>query len=137
MQQAIFAVGDEPYLLWEEDVSERARDFLSGLDPEYFSYVLKVHATSGDEERTALGIRQENDVRFQGWMLNWSDDEVARHLLGEFRKRETVWCDRLLSFDKWPVLFVCGANHVESFSSLLAERGLDVEVLESCWEAKP
>lgn len=91
----------------------------------------------GRAERTALGIRQENDVRFQGWMSNWSDEEVTRHLLGEFRKRETVWCDRLLSFDKWPVLFVCGANHVESFSSLLAERGLSVEVLESCWEAKP
>lgn len=57
MQQAIFAVGDEPYLLWEDDVSERARDFLSGLDPEYFSYVLKVHAASDDEERAAVGIR--------------------------------------------------------------------------------
>lgn len=57
MQQAIFAVGDEPYLLWEEDVSERARDFLSGLDPEYFSYVLKVHATSDDKERAAVGVR--------------------------------------------------------------------------------
>lgn len=57
MQQAIFAVGDEPYLLWEEDVSECARDFLAGVDPEFFSYVLKTHASSGDEERAAAGIR--------------------------------------------------------------------------------
>jgi hypothetical protein len=57
VQQAIFAVGDEPYLLWEEDVSERARDFLAGIDPEFFSYVLKTHASSGDEERAAAGIR--------------------------------------------------------------------------------
>lgn len=57
MQQAIFAVGDEPYLLWEEDVSQCARDFLAGVDPEFFSYLLKAHAASSDEERAAAGIR--------------------------------------------------------------------------------
>ena len=57
MQQAIFAVGDEPYLLWERDVAECTRDFLAGVDPEFFSYVLKAHAASGDEERAAAGIR--------------------------------------------------------------------------------
>ncbi len=57
MQQAIFAVGDEPYLLWEEDVSKCARDFLAGVDPEFFSYVLKAHAASANDERRAAGIR--------------------------------------------------------------------------------
>jgi hypothetical protein len=57
MQQAMFAVGDEPYLLWEEDVSKCARDFLEGVDPEFFSYLLKAHAATGDEQRAAVGIR--------------------------------------------------------------------------------
>lgn len=57
MQSAIFAVGDEPYLLWEEDVSACARDFLGGLDTGFFLYLLKAHAAAGDEQRAAAGIR--------------------------------------------------------------------------------
>lgn len=57
MQQAIFAVGDEPYLLWEEDVAGRTREFLDGLDPEYFSYVLHAHMETDDEKRAAVAIR--------------------------------------------------------------------------------
>lgn len=91
----------------------------------------------GRQERAALGIRQGNEVEVTGWINGWSEDEVKKRLLAEFRKRETVWCDRLSAFDKWPVLFVCGADHVDTFSSLLPERGLEVEVLETCWEASP
>ncbi len=91
----------------------------------------------GREERLARGIQQGNDVEVTGWINGWSDGEVKKRLLAEFRKRETVWCDRLLAFDKWPVLFVCGADHVATFSSLLLERRLKVEVLETCWEPRP
>lgn len=91
----------------------------------------------GRDERDALGIQQGNEVEVTGWIKGWSEEEVKRRLLAEFRKRETVWCDRLLSLDTWPVLFVCGADHVSGFSSLLSERGLDAVVLETCWEARP
>jgi hypothetical protein len=57
MQQAIFAVGDEPYLLWEEDLSKRTRDFLEGLDPDFFSYVLHAHMETEDEKRASVAIR--------------------------------------------------------------------------------
>ncbi|ROZ69402.1 hypothetical protein [Ramlibacter sp. WS9] len=57
MQQAIFAVGDEPYSLWEEDIFVRAVDFLDGLDPEFFTYLLKAHQGASDEQRAAVGIR--------------------------------------------------------------------------------
>ncbi|MGO4391159.1 hypothetical protein AB4Z46_07365 [Variovorax sp. M-6] len=57
MQSAIFAVGNEPYLLWEQDVAERTRDFLDGLDPEFFSYVLKAHTKTDDEKRASVSIR--------------------------------------------------------------------------------
>lgn len=90
----------------------------------------------GRDERSALGIQQGSDVEITGWIRGWSKDELKQHLLAEFNKRETVWFDRLLGFDKWPILFVCGANHVPSFSSLLQERGVEVEVLETCWEAE-
>jgi hypothetical protein len=86
-------------------------------------------------DRSALAVQQENDIRIQAWMKGWPEEEVQRRLATEFRKRETVWLERLLGLDTWPALFVCGANHVGSFSSLLAEQGLAVEVLETCWEA--
>lgn len=91
----------------------------------------------GRAERAALGIQQGSEVEVTGWIRGWSQDEVKTHLLAQFHKRETVWCDRLLAFDKWPVLFVCGADHVDTFSSLLPERGMEAEVLETCWEERP
>lgn len=48
MRSTIFAVGDEPYCLWEHDVAERTRDFLTGLDPEFFSYVLNADTQGGE-----------------------------------------------------------------------------------------
>ena len=51
MQSAIFAVGDEPYLLWEEDVAARTRDFLDGLDPKQnYCFSLARTVGSGDIE---------------------------------------------------------------------------------------
>jgi hypothetical protein len=57
MQNTIFAVGDEPYLLWEEDVKDRTRDFLEGLDPEFFLHLLRVHAAAADHKRGSVAIR--------------------------------------------------------------------------------
>lgn len=57
MKPTIFAVGDEPYCLWEIDVSERTRDFLAGLDSEFFSYVLQAHMETEDEKRASVAIR--------------------------------------------------------------------------------
>lgn len=85
-------------------------------------------------ERAALGVLQWNDLRLLAWSNRWSTDELERRNQIEFRKRETVWCERLQTLNTWPVLFVCGADHVESFSALLVEHGLSVEVLAQCWE---
>ena len=57
MKAKAFAVGDEPYLLWDQDVPERTRVFLSGLDAEYFSYILRTNESTGDELRASVAIR--------------------------------------------------------------------------------
>jgi hypothetical protein len=57
MQSTIFAVNDEPYCLWELDIPARNQQFLDGLDPEYFSYVLNVHMEAEDEARAAIALR--------------------------------------------------------------------------------
>lgn len=57
MQYQLFAVGDEPYCLWEEDIADRTSEFLKGLDPDYFTYLLQVHMAAEDERHASAGIR--------------------------------------------------------------------------------
>jgi hypothetical protein len=57
VQPTLFAVGDEPYCLWEDDVAERTKDFIDGLDPDFFEYLLKVNTESEDEKRASVAIR--------------------------------------------------------------------------------
>ena len=57
MQSSVFAVNDEPYCLWEVDLSARTRAFLDGLDPGYFDYVLQTHINTEDEKRALVAIK--------------------------------------------------------------------------------
>ena len=43
--------------------------------------------------------------------------------------RERVWLAQMIKADKWPALFVCGANHVESLACLCSELNLDSQVI--------
>ena len=47
--------------------------------------------------------------------------------------RERYWLGQLTEFDVFPVLFVFGADHAESFSRLLTESGFDVYLLAKDW----
>ncbi len=57
MESTIFAVNDSPYCLWEGDIAGRNRDFLNGLDPEYFSYILDKHVESEDDKRALVALK--------------------------------------------------------------------------------
>ena len=43
-----------------------------------------------------------------------------------YRMRERVWLEKIISFDKWPLLFICGADHFQEFSKLLKVSGYHV-----------
>ena len=47
--------------------------------------------------------------------------------------RERHWFQHIIEADSWPVLFVCGAHHVESFRALLQTSGIGSDVLFSNW----
>jgi hypothetical protein len=57
MQDTIFVVNAEPYCLWDIDLKARNRDFLKGLDPDYFDYSFNRHLEADDEKRASIGIR--------------------------------------------------------------------------------
>jgi hypothetical protein len=42
------------------------------------------------------------------------------------RMRERLWLTKIVEFDIWPLLFVCGADHFQPFSNLLDRCGFDL-----------
>ena len=85
-------------------------------------------------ERAALGAHEETWIRSIAFMDEKTEAEVQLELGEQFRKRETVWLDRLESFALWPILFVCGADHVTSFSSRAAGRDVVVVLVHADWQ---
>lgn len=57
MQNLIFTVNDEPYCIWEVSFSERNKEFLDGIDTQYFDYILNLHLGSEDKKRASIGLR--------------------------------------------------------------------------------
>ena len=58
LQGAVFAVDDEPYCLWDTQLSELNSEFLANLDPEYFDYCLRTCLEGHDDRRASLALKQ-------------------------------------------------------------------------------
>jgi hypothetical protein len=89
-----------------------------------------------DEEREKLGVRHENLIRSQGWLLGWEQERIEREVRASHSIRERHWLYQILGLNCWPTLFVCGANHVLPFRKLLDANGITVQVIESDWEPR-
>jgi hypothetical protein len=87
-------------------------------------------------KRTELGIFQENQIRVQNWISNsqLSESEIAELVIVSHVKREQYWLEQLRSLNVWPVLFICGANHVTSFCQLVKQQGFVVHIAAEDWE---
>lgn len=86
-------------------------------------------------ERAKLEIRQENDIRLEAFLSNstMSESEIAACVAESHAKRERYWLEQLRSLNAWPVLFICGANHVASFCQLLTQQGIIAHVAAEGW----
>jgi hypothetical protein len=86
------------------------------------------------DERASLGIVQETDIQAK-YMFKTTDEEVIQTEIDiSLRAREEYWVERLKHHSLWPLLFVCGANHVRSLCDLLQVNGIVATVVESDWE---
>jgi len=87
------------------------------------------------EKRAQLEIHQENDIRIQAWLsqTTLSESEIAVRIAESHAKREQYWLEQLGYLDLWPVLFVCGADHVLSFCQLLKQQGISVYIAAEYW----
>lgn len=86
-------------------------------------------------ERTKLEIRQENEIRVLAWLANsvLSESEIAARVTESYAKRERYWLEQLGSLNVWPVLFICGADHVTSFCNLLKQQSIAAHVAAEDW----
>jgi hypothetical protein len=95
-----------------------------------------IHYRSCDpnnEQRQALHIRQEQDIRLEAFFNDWDNDRLDREIRAAHAIRERHWLDQLLDLNCWPALFVCGANHIKSFYGALDANGLHADVVAWDW----
>jgi hypothetical protein len=107
------------------------------------------------QERIDLDIPSANQIAFQVidefdekypeigmWPENPSEESLPSEVWkkysklteSSYRAREAEWLKRLVSFNLWPVLCICGANHFKHFSELLCANGIQVTPLSNDWE---
>ena len=86
-------------------------------------------------QRQALDIRHERDIRLDAFFNGWETDErrLEREIRASYAARERYWLNQLTDLDCWPVLFVCGANHVEHFGCNIQSSNLHAEVVAFDW----
>ena len=106
--------------------------------PERIARSLRIehrHCDPDRKTRAELGVMQEIDIRMSEFPRKLSERDVQDKLDSSHRARENFWLRQLLDLNVWPVLFVCGANHVESFVELLRDRGLEPKLIALDWSA--
>jgi hypothetical protein len=57
MDSSIFFVNQEPYCIWEINVQERNKEFLNGIDTDFFDYVVELHLNAEDKKRASIALR--------------------------------------------------------------------------------
>ena len=87
------------------------------------------------EEQSKLDIMNEGAIELYGVRNGWSRQEIESRIEIQYRKREAVWLSKIKSLDKWPLLFICGSEHIFSFRDQLCNEGYIVHVEIENWVA--
>jgi hypothetical protein len=95
--------------------------------------VLHRYCDPDEAQRKAAGVRHVNYIKMDGFINNWSPEKIEQECRVSHSVRERHWMTALLQLNSWPVLFICGAEHVLPFQQLLQENGLSAEVAAPDW----
>ena len=85
------------------------------------------------QTRLRHDIWQENQIRWTAHTERLSEQEIRERILASYDRREHYWLDRILELDCWPLLFICVADHVDSFAAKVRARGRSAKVLRFDW----
>lgn len=94
-----------------------------------------VYCDLGRAERHQHGIPAREEVELRGQRLGQTRQEIDQQLQVLIEDpRERHWLRRIGAFGRWPVLFVCGADHVVGFAAKVRASGRSVEILATDWK---
>jgi len=94
-----------------------------------------IYCDPNRRERNEHGIQQENDIRASFMFKTVDEQDILKKVYESHKKRESLWLNRIEKVNTWPVLVLCGSNHVNSFSNLVKEQGYKLEILFEDWHA--
>lgn len=118
----------------EMSVEALGRGFQSSCQKVSFDVCISHQFCDPDStKRDELGVRDINLINSDCFLQGLSDELCQAEIRRNHAIRELYWYGRLISSDTWPVIFVCGAEHVNPFSLLLEDKGIAVQVIESDW----
>ena len=85
------------------------------------------------QTREALGIFQRNDIEAAGFLANRTRAQIEAEVARTYQIRERFWAQRLQALNAFPLVFVCGAAHVDSFRDVLTSLGFEVRIASRNW----
>jgi hypothetical protein len=94
-----------------------------------------VYAEPSSEHRRNNGMPTHAELELEAQLTNIDRRNIPRLEQQSMMSRELYWLTKLLEFNQWPLLFVCGANHVNSFSARLRAHDIAVQVAVVDWDA--
>jgi hypothetical protein len=118
---------------------ERSLDGLFGAKPSVGNQVadsLRLTHRYGDpslEEQSTLDIAHPGKTNPSAFSAVSDPHEVDPEVAAAHEIRGRCWLQRIVALDSWPVLFVCGAHHVEPFHEWLRANSIVVHVLCRRW----
>ena len=82
-------------------------------------------------------LQPDNPVdkpRLQQWPKYPNKENLPQDIYEEYenmfqdtcRQREKEWLNRIIDFNTWPILVICGADHYEPFRKLMSENNIEV-----------
>lgn len=80
-----------------------------------------------------LGIKNEGLIKMQGKWDDLSPNEIQNQINKEHRKRERFWLEEIKNISNYPILFICGSNHVLPFDRLLSDSGYQCSIIHEDW----
>ena len=84
-------------------------------------------------EQERLGIRENHVVRYHVRQKNLSEEQIRQLCWEEDLKREPYWLCKVQELNVWPLLFICGSDHIKSFTQLLSTVATAVHVAHQNW----
>src|SRR5687768_4327063 len=90
------------------------------------------------DDRASLGIRSDEEIKRELSLPTWLHDKELAVLDAEkakdWPKRERFWLAKVQQENVETCIFILGAQHIDSFSSLLIDHGVKVDIEQRRWD---